>query len=297
MLIEHTIAVTRMNSQNAAAAGAHTQFKDGLKAELHKRVTKQVTVRAGPSFDERMDKAVKGFQVKSRASEAEMKKNLSEAIERGRSRKTSAPFRSSSETPNQQAMLKERQKKMHELETEYRAQVEALRDKMEKREPLFRLSDVSAAFNMQRDRGLERKRQLVQEEHERWESLKEIENAAASRPLLIEDSRFKPPKKVPVASQSTPALGGEAAATAEGGKPKNGFFGREEYEKDIRIANAIQQKWFTQTEWAKEVAAIRERANNRKKLHEEEYPNKGDGHALNRSRLMHTSPAQVRGVY
>jgi hypothetical protein len=279
--------------------GAHTQFKEQLKVDLNSRVGQTIKVRAGPSWDERMDKAVKGFQAKSKASEAEMKKNLVEAIEKGRSRKTSAPFRSASETPDQAAMLQARKKQMKETEMQYREQLDALRDKMEKREPLFRLSDVSAAFQMQRERAAERKREMRQDEHERWEHLKEVERGAAGRPLLIEDAHYRPPRKSPNKSASAPALeGGGAAATNDPGSPKGGvFFGREEYEKDIKIRNAINSAGFTKTEWAKQVADIKYRADNRVPLHEIKYPNKGDGHALTRNRLMHTSPSVVKAVY
>merc|ERR1719181_1122946 len=149
------------------------------------------------------------------ASEAEQKKKLTEAIEAGRSRKTSAPFRSASETPNQEAMLRARQKAMHEKEVEYREHLDKLRDKMEKREPLFRLSDVSSAFQMQRERAAEKKAQMKQDEHDRWEHLKEVERGAASRPLLIEDSSYRPPRKTPASpakSASAPALDGKEAA-------------------------------------------------------------------------------------
>jgi len=278
-------------------SGAHTVFKEGLKVELHSRVGATVKLRAGPSWDERMEKAVKGFQAKTRVSEGESKKTLSDAIEKGRSRATSAPIRSADQTPNSTAMLAARKKKMHDQETEYREQLDALRDKMEKREPLFRLAEVRDAFAMQRNRMEERKRQMVLDEHERWESLRLIEESAASRPLLIEDAHFKAPKKAPPAgSASAPDLKQDSTASRMPLNPAV-FGGREEYAKDKKIREAVNAKWYQQTSWAKEVAAIRDRADNRKKLHEEMYHNKGDAHAMTRNRLMHALPAQVPGVY
>jgi len=217
-----------------------------------------------------------------------MKKNLSEAIERGRGRPTSCPIRSASEAPDQTAMLQQRKKKMQELQNDYREQLEKLRDKMEKREPLFRLSDVSNAFQMQRERAAQKKREMIQDEHERWEHLRAVENAAASRPLLVDGISKQPPKK----SESTPNI------TGEGGGTMRSFMGeREEYEKDIKIKQAVSSPAFLNSEWGKQVKAIKERADNRQKLHEIDYPNKGDRHALTRNRLMHTLPAQVPGVY
>lgn len=285
---------------NPTKGGAHTAFKENLKADLHSRVTKTVRVRAGPSWDERMDKAVKAFGAKSRASEAEMKKNLVEAVERGRSRPTSCPIRSASETPNQFAMLQQRKAEMKEKEAQYREHLDSLRDKMEKREPLFRLSNVSSAFEEQRQRMLERKRQMAQDEHERWEHLKSLEVTAASRPMLIEDPTYKPQKKAGL-SQSSPNLqegGGTAAADGhKTGLNPAVFGGREEYAKDVKIREAVNSRWYQQTDWAKKVAEIRDRADNRQKLHEIQYPNKGDRHALTRNRLMHTLPCTVPGVF
>jgi len=282
--------------QNPAwKGGAHTQFKNKLKADLHKRVESTVRVRSGPSWDERIDKAKKEFSKKSTAVEGEMKKNLTEAIDRGRSRPTSAPIRSASLTPNQMAMLQQRKKKMAEMEGEYREYLGALRDKMEKREPLFRLSEVNQAFLMQEERMRERRRQLAQDEHDRWEHLRNVEENAASRPLLIEDSAYRAPKKTP-ATQSAPDL--KEGATADATSPKTFSFGsRAAYPKDEKIREAIASRWFQESDWGREVAEIKYRADTRQKLHEIAYPNKGDRHALTRNRLMHTFPAQVPSVY
>lgn len=296
--IELNMQLSQSLQSGSHQGGAHTQFKEALKADLHKKVSKTVTERAGPSWDERMEKAVKGFRAKASASENEMKKNLAEAIEKGRSRKTSAPIRSASETPNQNAMLQKRKKEMHDLELQYREQLDNLRDKMEKREPLFRLSEVNAAFAMQHQRMQERKRQMIQDEHERWEHLRSVEHNASSRPLLIQDPTYKPPRKPTSASSPQKSTSGEEAAQKAMSMSTPAIFGgREEYEKDIKIREAVSTKWFQNTPWAKEVREIKERADNRKKLHEIQYPNKGDRHALTRNRLMHQLPAQVPAVY
>jgi len=281
--------------QNPAwKGGAHTHFKNSLKAELHKRVESTVRTRSGPSWDERIDKAKKEFKTKSAAVEGEMKKNLTEAIDRGRSRATSAPIRSASETPNQLAMLQQRKKKMAEMEQEYRESLGNLRDKMEKREPLFRLSEVNQAFRMQDERMRQRRRELAQDEHDRWEHLRKVEENAASRPLLIEDSAYRAPKKTPAA----PAAPAEGAAAAGSSPDRTTTFGgRMENPKDMKIRQAVSSRWFQQSDWGKQVAEIRYRADHRQKLHEIEYPNKGDRHALTRNRLMHTLPSQVPTVY
>lgn len=282
-------------SDSSAKGGAHTAFKEQLKHELLGRVGNTVRNRAGPSWDERMAVSVKAFKAKATVVEGEAKKTLQDSIEKGRSRATSCPIRSSSETPNQNAMLQQRKKKMKELEMEYKETLDHLKDKMEKREPLFRLSEVNAAFAMQRERMLERKRAMTQDEHERWEHLRSMEQNAASRPLLIEDSSYRAPKKTP-ASTSVP---GEASAIDKSMdlNPHAVFGGREEYEKDKMIREAVSQRWFTESDWGKQVQGIKDKVNARQKLHEVKYPNKGDRHELTRNRLMHALPAQVPGVY
>jgi len=296
LVIVRTMSQSTLQNSASLRAGAHTVFKENLKQELNSRVSSTIRVRAGPSWDERMEKSVKGFQAKARLSEGEQKKTLTECIEKGRSRATSAPFRDASLAPNSQAMLLQRKKKMHDLEVEYRDRLGALKDKMDKREPLFRLADVNSAFAMQRERMLERKREMQRDESERWEHLRVVEESASSRPLLIEDPHYRAPKKAksPTKSASSPDVSGiDASITTNPAI----FGGREEYEKDIKIRDAINTPWFQNSDWAKTVREIKDRADNRQKLHEISYPNKGDGHALTRGRLMHTLPAQVPAVY
>jgi len=245
-----------------------------------------------------MEKAVKGFKAKAAVVETESKKVLNDAVEKGRSRETSCPFRDASLAPDQKAMLEGRKKQMKELELEYKDKLDALKDKMEKREPLFRLSEVSAAFAMQKDRAVQKKKEMTQDESERWALMRSLEESAQSRPLLIEDAHYHPPKKNPPAKvvlrPGDPASGLSADGRQVGQRI---FGGRPEYEKDIKIRTAIETKWFQNSDWGKTVQAIKERADNRQQLHEIAYPNKGDGHALTRARSQHTLPSQVRPVY
>lgn len=286
--IQHSMSMT----ERVPAQGAHTQFKQALRSTLLKRVESTVRARSGPSFDERVDKAKKVFQRQQTAVETEQVKTLSEAVDRGRSRPTSAPVRSLGESPNQHAMLRRRQKDMKRLESDYKSQVEDLKEKMQKREPLYRLSEVNAAFAMQRRRMQEKKHEMQQEEHERWAHLRSVEENAARRPLLIEESGLRAPKRKAPAAEPASKTQDVDEHTSKAGATE--YFGRDEYEKDIKIRNAISAKWFQSSDWAHRVAEIRHRADTRLKLHEESYANKGDAHALVRHRLMHSSCARVR---
>mmetsp|Transcript_130056 Transcript_130056/g.277789 ORF Transcript_130056/g.277789 Transcript_130056/m.277789 type:complete len:193 (+) Transcript_130056:333-911(+) len=184
----------------------------------------------------------------------------------------------------QEEVLQERRNRMKQLEEEYAVQLERLKDKMDKREPLFKLDEVRAAFDMQKKRQEERKKQLAEEERMRWEHLRSVESNACKRPLLIEDAQYRPPR--PTATQSTPdasaALKSAAHSVMRGGMAC-----------DARISDAMSQRWFTQSKWAEEVREIKERAANRQKLHECDYPPKGDAHVFARDRLRHASCATL----
>merc|ERR1712187_179028 len=169
---------------------------------------------------------------------------------------------------------------MKQLEMEYSAQIGALNEKMSKRKPLFDLAEVRAAFDMQERRQRERRQELADIERKRREHLRDVESNASKRPLLIEGAQHRVPRGT--ATQSTP----DSPAPAQGrpqSAPHSGSGA------DARIFEAMSQPWFKQSEWAEELAMIKERANNRLKLHEIEYPPKGDGHRLARDRLKYGS--------
>ncbi|OLP96494.1 hypothetical protein AK812_SmicGene21263 [Symbiodinium microadriaticum] len=212
-----------------------------------------VKARAGPSFQARVDAALKGINAKTHALESEQRKALQAAVEKGRSRPTSAPVRPNRLSPNQQAMLQDRIKKMKEQDEAYKKQMADMRKKMNEREPLFRLSDVQAGFEMLRLQQEERRRELQHEEHERWAHLRNVEESAFQRPLLIEDFNYRPPR-----SACHPAL--KAA----------------EKDFDERIKAAIGGRWFQESDWGRKLKEMKEKVDTRQKLHEIEYPQKCD---------------------
>eukprot|EP00933_Yihiella_yeosuensis_P018311 TRINITY_DN15073_c3_g1_i1.p1 TRINITY_DN15073_c3_g1~~TRINITY_DN15073_c3_g1_i1.p1 ORF type:complete len:268 (-),score=61.65 TRINITY_DN15073_c3_g1_i1:88-891(-) len=264
---------------------AHTQFKEQLRQELQTRCGAVIEKRCGPSFDERCKTAVAAFKTKAKASEAEQRKTLQGCIERGRAKPTSAVHRDASDAPDQEEMLKNRVKAMKEGEQKYKEELEALKLKMDRRRPLFSLADVSEAFEMQKRRQEEKRRQLSKEEAERWEHIRELEHSAHKRPLLVEDYLYKAPSK----SQSTPEL----LATM---KPPIGPAGFGTFESDQIIKRCISQPWFDKTEWGQKVRQIEEAANNRVKLHELDYGQKIDGKKFARTRLMHKLPGKLPPV-
>jgi len=272
------------NSEPDLHAGAHTQFKEGLKTALHKRLGKTVKERAGKSFDERMNEAIKRIQTEAYKKEMEQRKELVQCIEKGRSRPTSAPTRRLCDNPDREAMLRERRKRMKEDEIAYLEHLSSIKEKMDRREPLFRLSDVSAAFAMQEERQKEHRQELLEEEHQRWEHLRALEEAAFSRPLLVEDSRYRRPK--------TPLKPiGDKEETTQLCIRQGAMLGREDYEIDARIQAAVSRTSFQRSDWAGKVRGIKEKMNRRTKLHEETYPMKAGINCLARSRMMHSFAA------
>eukprot|EP00931_Biecheleriopsis_adriatica_P009838 TRINITY_DN110927_c0_g1_i1.p1 TRINITY_DN110927_c0_g1~~TRINITY_DN110927_c0_g1_i1.p1 ORF type:complete len:289 (+),score=65.86 TRINITY_DN110927_c0_g1_i1:54-920(+) len=265
-------------------SGKHSQFKAHLKAKLNERLSATVKSRTGPSFEQRMHTAVQGFQKKAYALELEQRKQLQSAVERGRARPTSAPVRPMGESPNQQAMLKERLRKMREHEEAYKQQVAAIKDKMDRREPLFKLSEVQAGFEMLKLQQEEKKRELQREEQERWEHIRAVEEHAFTRPLLLEDANYRPPRESPSAPDPSAAGAGTGSLT----RPASaGALGRADNEKDERILNALSQRWFAESDWGKKIKEIKERTDKRPGLHEISYAQKSDGHKFSKTRLMH----------
>lgn len=184
-------AVSEVQSQRA-----------NMRQDLSRHLSSTMKSLAGPSFDERMKEAVQRFERKSKALEKEQRKSLGEAVERGRSRPPCVVVRPKEENPDPQAMLLEKKRKMQENEKAYQQQLAVMNYKMEAREPIFKLSEVQAAFEMLRVQQEERKKEIQQKEREGWQQICSIEKAAFNRPLLLEDYNYKPPRH----SESAPDL-------------------------------------------------------------------------------------------
>jgi len=267
--------------------GAHSQFKEALSEDLHKRLVATVRQRAGPSFDERMQKALKEMKTKARAAEAEQRKNLSACVERGRSRPATAPVRPQSESPNQAAMLRQRVQTMRKARAGYSSQLDAMKGRMDRREPLFRVSDVTAAFEMQKRRQAERRQQLTDEENARWEQLRTMEENAANRPLLIENPTYRRPLAVNQ-SKSTSEL------PAPGHSWPPSALDRSDLDVDKRILRSVSTKSFRESSWGQTVKHIQEKTDNRQKLHEATYPPKKGVHPFTGHRLMYNVATKRR---
>lgn len=278
-----------------AKGGSHTQFKGALSDDLHTRLKVTIKARTGPSFDERIAKAVVERTKKASAEEQEQRKKLAAAIEKGRERKNESEARPASAAPTTtRVLVQQRQRQMKELEASYQEKMEALKDKMDRREPLFKLEDVADAFAEMRRRKEERKRQLQKQEAETWAHIRDVYQDAHRRPLLVEDFIGKPPPKEkkeapPATSTSAPDLPDRPHSAP--------FGGRAEYECDKRIQAEINKKWFQKSNWGKQVRQIKERADARQGLHEIAYPPRnGRDFSVTNALLAYNFPANKTAV-
>eukprot|EP00930_Biecheleria_cincta_P030394 TRINITY_DN21055_c0_g1_i1.p1 TRINITY_DN21055_c0_g1~~TRINITY_DN21055_c0_g1_i1.p1 ORF type:complete len:328 (-),score=55.64 TRINITY_DN21055_c0_g1_i1:511-1494(-) len=165
-----------------------------LRQDLNKHLASAMKSQTGPSFEERMKEAVRRFGIKSKTIEKEQRKCLAEAVERGRSRPPCAVVRPIAENPDPKAMLRDRRMKMQEDEKAYQHQLAVIKFRAEDREPIFKPSEIQAAFDILRLQQEMRKQEIQQREREGWHQICAIEKAAFSRPLLIEDYNYKPPR-------------------------------------------------------------------------------------------------------
>jgi hypothetical protein len=271
----------------AKKKGSHTQFKGALSEDLRRRIEITVKQRTGPSFDERIAKAVAERAKKAAAEEAEQRKKLAAAIEKGRERKNESEVRPASAAPKQSNVLVlERQQAMKEREALYQEKMDALRDKMDRREPLFKLEDVADAFADLRRRKEENKRKLQKEEAETWAHIRDVYQDAHRRPLLVEDYLGRPPPKAK--SNSAPAVSSSAPELPD--RPHSAPFRGQEYECDKRIKAELSKKWFQKSQWGHKVREIKEKADCRQKLCEISYPPINRDFSITNSLLSYNFP-------
>merc|ERR1719498_45466 len=126
---------------------------------------------------------------------------------------------------------------------------------MNTREPLFRVSEVEAAFAEQEKRKRDNRRRLQEDEKQRWAFLQSMQERVIHRPLLVE--KFEKDRH----TKSNPDI----RLVPDHSKP---------VPLQQNVNKCVSQKWFTDSAWGKEVASLRERMDARPKLHEISYPPK-----------------------
>lgn len=261
LLLENPSAVVTNQKSDAEEPQEEGAAKDpNWKAKFQKKMTKRIVEtikdRSGPSFEERVAVRSAKFRKETRVIEQSQAKTIEHAISKAKARPSESPFRSKDLTPPSiEDWGKEHAQTRSDNEARY-AQVYAERkNRMDAREPLFRVSEVQAAFQMQEDRKAENMSKLRQDEKERWAFLKSMQERVVDRPLLVESYER------PIHSKSETEL----RLIPNHTKPP---------QSQINIQKCVSLKSFQDSAWGKEVATLRQRMNDRPKLHEIAYPPK-----------------------
>lgn len=232
-------------------------WKAKFNAKMHKRITHTITDRSGPSFEERVAVRAKKFRAEAKATELSQTQIIEAAMNRAKLHPCESPFRPKElEPPSVELWAAEHAETRRENEARY-AEVDAARKRrMDSREPLFKVSEVEAAFEAQRLRQKEYKKKLADDEKERWAFLATMQERVIDRPLLVEkfekerltksnpDIRLVPNHSKPVPLQQN-------------------------------VDKGVKQQWFLDSDHGKSVTALHARMDARQKLHEIEYPPKG----------------------
>eukprot|EP00928_Gymnodinium_smaydae_P062361 TRINITY_DN46246_c0_g1_i1.p2 TRINITY_DN46246_c0_g1~~TRINITY_DN46246_c0_g1_i1.p2 ORF type:complete len:197 (+),score=54.25 TRINITY_DN46246_c0_g1_i1:125-715(+) len=167
--------------------------KGRLKEQIRSLVSSSVRERAGPSFEERLAAATATRIEFMKQTEKEQWDRIREARENGERKSQNASpiaaFLRAGVPPNnhkQEEMLQERKRRAAKMARDYRLEKEAMRQRLNTREPLFRVAEVAAAQAALREQAAKRKRELKDDERKRWEQISEIERSVLGRPLLMD---------------------------------------------------------------------------------------------------------------
>jgi len=212
--------------------------------------------RTGPSFEERINASAAAYRKKAKAVENLQKQAIEEAVQRAKARPCESPIRSKDMMPpSVEERYAIRQKERVERERIFAKEAIERKHRMDNREPLFKVSEVKAAFEMQKRRQAENRRRLREEEQSRGKHLEGLQEKVVHRPLLVESydrpehHRSAPDLRlIPNHTKETPL--------------------------EAKVGKCVEQQWFLDSAWGKEVQAIRSRQDSRARLHEIPYPPK-----------------------
>lgn len=234
------------------AEQAAPRSPEEIKKAIRHKVRGIVTSRSGASFEERSALSAAKFRAQAAVISRRQKDLIEEAVRRGRAQPNSSVLRDRTMEPESVGDRVARGVKDVRRQTqEYWGELAGLRQKMATREPLYKLEEVAAAELMLKERQVQRKRELREDEEQRWKMIRGIQEKVIDRPLAMEEFRRKEHSA------------GPAYAVPE-----------EPFGIDKKIQIAIAKRSFQESSWRQEVQSIHERADNRPKLHEIKYPPK-----------------------
>ncbi|CAE8581533.1 unnamed protein product [Polarella glacialis] len=163
------------------------------KVACPQTVKTTVSANTGPSFEKRLELAVQNKKVVMQQTEKTQRERIKQAMESGhKKQQLFSPLVELLRAPppdnetRQAQKLDEFKKEMAATDRKYRVEREALLEKMSTREPLFKLSDVSAAQDALAEAQRKRKVELEADEKNRWKEIEEVKQKALLRPTLCE---------------------------------------------------------------------------------------------------------------
>eukprot|EP00442_Polarella_glacialis_P059079 CAMPEP_0115142524 /NCGR_PEP_ID=MMETSP0227-20121206/60210_1 /TAXON_ID=89957 /ORGANISM="Polarella glacialis, Strain CCMP 1383" /LENGTH=339 /DNA_ID=CAMNT_0002551145 /DNA_START=166 /DNA_END=1185 /DNA_ORIENTATION=+ len=167
--------------------------RNELKQQIRDMVKTTVSANTGPSFEKRLELAVQNKKVVMQQTEKTQRERIKQAMESGhKKQQLFSPLVELLRAPppdnetRQAQKLDEFKKEMAATDRKYRVEREALLEKMSTREPLFKLSDVSAAQDALAEAQRKRKVELEADEKNRWKEIEEVKQKALLRPTLCE---------------------------------------------------------------------------------------------------------------
>lgn len=249
-------------SRNTAHTSDHVQYDSSRRqrprshlersAELENRMRAVIKERSGLSFDERIERANRERSRILRKVEQKQRSSIQAAVRRGSQKSlVLMPDRPPS-TASMPERLRRRAREMRVLEEKQRNTILALKERVDNREPLFRLKDVKDAELQLQQRARQRKLELAEQERRELRKLQLLKEKVLERPLLIE---YAPP----VRQQ-------EAEERKRPPSPPHPL--------DKTILDAVQASWFKESEWGQKVKEMNAACEAAPRLHELQYPPK-----------------------
>jgi len=282
---------------------------------MNGRIKQVLREATGPSFEERIAAASANFRRQALETERKQTQIIEDAKMRAKQQPSASAVRPKELVPpSVEERAEEHARVIRENTRKYASESAARTHRMKTREPLFRVSEVQAAFEQQRQRQAERRKQLADEEARQWQHIAELQDRVVHRPLLVEDyqrpvhSRTVPnlrlipehTKDTPLQSKVHKAISRSSFQESDWGQEVLAIRDRQNkrpglheisyppkqfqekqvpapvpYAMDLRMKAVIAQPWYQKSEWSEKVKEIRQRQDDRPKLHEITYPPKG----------------------
>lgn len=301
----------RSQSLTATSKSKPVDHDKDYSNRLRGKISTVLKGSTGPSFEERAAAGASRMKKKANAIEIRQAQMLEEAVARAKARPIESPTRPKHHEPESVESRVARGKvELRKREREYAEDKADLLYRMKTREPLFRVSEVQAAAEEQNQRQAEYKQAMKDDEERRWEMIRGLKEKVMERPMLVDDYR-KPVHATPdqvkremgeeteldrkiqrgmaaksFSESSWAQTVGDIKQRADNRVPLHKIpyppkkFPEYKPRPNIKssmdeaLERLIKEPQFQKSDWAKSVEGIRERQDNRPKLHEIVYPSK-----------------------